>query len=134
MLFVGISAGAAAAHPHVWVTARAQVVFNAQGQIEAIRNAWVFDEMYSAFATQGLGKDGQLLTKDELAPLAKTNVEFLAEFDYFTYAKAASQKIEFGAPGRLFAGTAAGQARGLALHPPAKDSDERNQGVFVPSL
>ena len=37
MLFVGISAGAAAAHPHVWVTARAQVVFNAKGQIEAIR-------------------------------------------------------------------------------------------------
>ncbi|HEY8009140.1 MAG TPA: DUF1007 family protein [Methylocella sp.] len=98
MLFVGISASAAAAHPHVWVTARAQVVFNAQGQIEAIRNAWVFDEMYSAFATQGLGKDGQLLSKDELAPLAKTNVESLEEFDYFTYAKAASQKIEFGAP------------------------------------
>ena len=63
MLFVGISAGAAAAHPHVWVTARAQVVFNAQGQIEAIRNAWVFDEMYSAFATQGIGKDGQLLSQ-----------------------------------------------------------------------
>ncbi|HZM08484.1 MAG TPA: DUF1007 family protein [Methylocella sp.] len=97
-IFVALLTGAAAAHPHVWVTARAQVVFNAQGEIEAIRNAWVFDEMYSAFATQGLGKDGQLLSKDELAPLAKTNVESLAEFDYFTYAKAANQKIEFGAP------------------------------------
>jgi ABC-type uncharacterized transport system substrate-binding protein len=97
-IFAAVLTGAAAAHPHVWVTARAQVVFNAQGEIEAIRNAWVFDEMYSAFATQGLGKDGQLLSKDELAPLAKTNVESLAEFDYFTYAKAANQKIEFGAP------------------------------------
>ena len=48
--------------------------------------------MYSAFATQGQGKEGQLLTKDDLAPLAKTNVEFLAEFDYFTYAKAAKSK------------------------------------------
>lgn len=97
-VFAAVFTGAAGAHPHVWVSAREQVVFNARGEVEAIRNTWTFDEMYSAFATQGQGKDGQLLTRDELAPLAKTNVESLAEFDYFTYAKAASQKIEFGAP------------------------------------
>lgn len=98
-VFAAVLPGTAAAHPHVWVSARAQVIFNAQGEIEAIRHAWTFDEMYSAFVTDGQGKDGQLLTKEELAPLAKTNVESLAEFDYFTYAKAASQKIEFGTPG-----------------------------------
>ncbi|GEM_PF-306391 len=91
-------AKAAAAHPHVWVTARAQVIFDARGEIEAIRNTWTFDEMYSAFVTQGQGKEGQLLTKEELAPLAKSNVESLAEFDFFTYAKAANQKVEFEAP------------------------------------
>jgi ABC-type uncharacterized transport system substrate-binding protein len=74
------------------------VIFNAKGEIEAIRQAWTFDEMYSAFVTEGQGKEGQLLTKDELAPLAKTNIESLAEFDYFTYAKAAKQNIEFAAP------------------------------------
>ena len=97
-VFAAVLTGTASAHPHVWVTARAQVIFDAKGEIEAIRNAWTFDEMYSAFVTQGQGKDGQLLTKEELAPLAKTNVESLAEFDYFTYAKAANQKIEFEAP------------------------------------
>lgn len=91
-------AQSAAAHPHVWVSARAQVIFDANGEIEAIRNAWTFDEMYSAFVTEGQAKDGQLMTKEELAPLAKTNVESLAEFDYFTYAKAANAKIEFEAP------------------------------------
>lgn len=88
----------ALAHPHVWVTAREDVIFDGQGQISAIRGAWVFDDMYSAFATQGLGKDGQLATKEELAPLAKTNVDSLAEFEYFTFAKMAGTKIEFGAP------------------------------------
>ncbi|HUB63614.1 MAG TPA: DUF1007 family protein [Methylocella sp.] len=88
----------AAAHPHVWVTARAQVIFDAKGEIEAIRNTWTFDEMYSAFVTEGQGKEGQLLTKEDLAPLAKTNVESMAEFDFFTYAKAANQKVEFGEP------------------------------------
>ncbi len=89
---------AAAAHPHVWVTARAQAVFNTKGEIESIRHTWVFDEMYSAFVTEGQGQDGKLMTKEELAPLAKSNVESLAEFDYFTYAKAAGQNIEFAAP------------------------------------
>jgi len=79
-VFVAGLAQNAAAHPHVWVSARAQVIFDAKGEIEAIRHAWTFDEMYSAFVTEGQGKDGQLMTKEELAPLAKTNVESLAEF------------------------------------------------------
>ena len=88
----------ALAHPHVWVTAREDVIFDNQGQISAIRGSWVFDDMYSAFATQGLGKDGQLATKEDLAPLAKTNVDSLAEFEYFTFAKLAGEKVEFGPP------------------------------------
>ena len=74
------------------------MIFDAKGEIEAIRHAWTFDEMYSAFVTEGQGKDGQLMTKEELAPLAKTNVESLAEFDFITYAKVANAKIEFGTP------------------------------------
>lgn len=97
-VFVAGLSGVAAAHPHVWVSAREQVIFDAKGEIEAIRNAWTFDEMYSAFVTEGQGKEGQLLTKEDLAPLAKSNVESLAEFDFFTYAKAANQKVEFGTP------------------------------------
>ena len=97
-VFVAVLNGAAAAHPHVWVSAREQLVFDAKGEIEAIRHAWTFDEMYSAYVTEGQGKDGELMTKEELAPLAKSNVESLAEFDFFTYAKAASAKIEFGTP------------------------------------
>jgi ABC-type uncharacterized transport system substrate-binding protein len=96
--FVAVFAPIASAHPHVWVTARAQAVFNAKGEIAAIRHTWTFDEMYSAFVTEGQGQDGKLMTKEELAPLAKSNVESLAEFDYFTFAKAAGQNIEFAAP------------------------------------
>ncbi|MGH6936140.1 MAG: DUF1007 family protein, partial [Methylocella sp.] len=47
-VFVAGLARSAAAHPHVWVSARAQVIFDAKGEIEAIRHAWTFDEMYSA--------------------------------------------------------------------------------------
>lgn len=88
----------ASAHPHVWVTARATVLFDKDGQVAGIRHDWAFDEMYSAFATQGLGKDGKPPTRDELQPLARTNVESLAEFDYFTFAKESGRKLEFDGP------------------------------------
>jgi ABC-type uncharacterized transport system substrate-binding protein len=52
----------------------------------------------TAVFVAGLAQDGQLMTKQELAPLAKTNVESLAEFDFFTFAKVANAKVEFGAP------------------------------------
>ena len=73
------------------------MIFQPDGKIAAIRNSWMFDDMYSAFAVQGLAKDGQLATKEQLAPLAKTNVESLAEFGYFTFAKNAGAENRFRA-------------------------------------
>lgn len=97
-LILAALSGPALAHPHVWVAAREEVLFDAQGRVEAIRHIWTFDEMYSAFAVQGLGKDGQPPTREELAPLAKTNVESLAEFQYFTAVKTGPTYQEFGEP------------------------------------
>ncbi|MBI1980693.1 MAG: DUF1007 family protein [Methylocystis sp.] len=93
--------GTATAHPHVWVAARSEVVFAPDGRIAGIQHAWEFDEMYSAYAVQGLGKDGKPPTREELAPLAKTNVESLAEFEYFTFAKHNSAKLAFKPPEKV---------------------------------
>ena len=93
-----LAAGGAAAHPHVFVTAKEQVLFGPDGKVTGVRADWTFDDMYSSFVTQGLGTPGQLLTKEELAPLAKTNVESLAEFGYFTVAKLNSHALVFDPP------------------------------------
>lgn len=98
MVFGLALAQRAEAHPHVWVTGRSEIIFDQTGLVKAIRNTWVFDEMYSAFATEGLGKDGKPPAPEELAPLAKTNIESLAEFDDFTYAKEAGAKVVFAEP------------------------------------
>ncbi len=92
------AAAPAAAHPHVWVDAKAEIVFNKAGLVAGVRNEWVFDEMYSAFAVQGLENGAKLATPAELAPLAKTNVESLSDFDYFTFAKAGGRKVAFAKP------------------------------------
>lgn len=95
---IGILSSAASAHPHVWVEAHEDVLFNKDGLVTGIRSTWLFDEMYSAFAVQGLEKDGKLATPEELAPLAKTNVDSLAEFDYFTFAKSGGVALKFDKP------------------------------------
>jgi ABC-type uncharacterized transport system substrate-binding protein len=90
---------AALAHPHVFVDARAEIQFDAQGQVTAIRNIWRFDDAFSAFATQGLDADGDgIYSKEELAPLAKVNVDSLKEFDYFTIPKLAGKRIGLKLP------------------------------------
>ena len=74
------------AHPHVWATVRSEIVLGPNHQITGIRHSWTFDEFYTAMAVEGLdtNKDG-VYSKEELAPLAKVNVESLKEFDYFTF-------------------------------------------------
>lgn len=96
LLVAGVTA--AQAHPHVWVTAREEAIFDSQGRLTAIRGHWLFDDMYSAFATEGLGKGGAPPTREELAPLAKTNAESLAEFDYFTHARTGHDQVAFAPP------------------------------------
>ncbi len=92
------AASGAEAHPHVFVVAQEQVIFSPDGKISGIRSSWTFDDMYSSFLVQGLGAPDAILTAQQLAPLAKTNVESLTEFGYFTVVKAAGKQLEFNEP------------------------------------
>jgi len=97
LAFAGVS-GSADAHPHVWVTAKAEVVYD-QGQIVAIQHHWTFDEFYTAMAIQGLDKNGDgIYSRDELAELAQVNMDGLKEFDYFTYALVGKTAVAFSPP------------------------------------
>jgi ABC-type uncharacterized transport system substrate-binding protein len=98
-LFLLAGIAGANAHPHVWVIAKSELVYSPDGKLKEIRHAWTFDEMFSAFAAQGLdtNNDGKL-SRDELADLAKTNVESLKEFGYFTVSKKGETPLEFEEP------------------------------------
>lgn len=92
-------AAPAAAHPHVWVTMNTEIIYAPDGSVTGLRQSWAFDDMFSAFALQGLaGKEKGKFTRAELAPLAKENVESLKEFNYFTFATADGNKAPFAEP------------------------------------
>jgi ABC-type uncharacterized transport system substrate-binding protein len=94
-----LAAAAAEAHPHVWITARSEVVYAPDGSITGVRHAWTFDEMFTTYALQGLAtKTKGVYTREELAPLAQTNVESLKEFGFFTFVKADGKKEKFVDP------------------------------------
>jgi ABC-type uncharacterized transport system substrate-binding protein len=90
-----LTAPRADAHPHVWVTMSAELLYAPDGLATGVRHAWTFDDMYSAFATTGIeAKTKGQFTREELQPLAQINAESLKDFDYFTYAKVNGKKLK----------------------------------------
>lgn len=72
------------AHPHVWVSVQTGIVMDGK-EVKAVNHRWIFDEAFSAFASQGLDENGDgIYSREELQPLAQVNVESLSEYDYFS--------------------------------------------------
>jgi ABC-type uncharacterized transport system substrate-binding protein len=81
-------AGAALAHPHVWVQARAELVLDQKRNLVAVRESWTFDPEYSAFAVLNLDskRDG-VPDQPKLDAMAAERLEAMAETAYFTQGK-----------------------------------------------
>lgn len=100
-LFVLMSTRAVLAHPHVWVTMKEELIYSDDGALTGVRHIWTFDEMFSSYAVQGIPASIQgRFTRQELEELAKTNIDSLKEYRYFTSARADGkrQNAIFGDP------------------------------------
>src|SRR5581483_942289 len=114
LLLLLCGASAAEAHQHVWIPAVSELLYAPDGTLTGVRHAWTFDEMFAAYALQGIEtKTKGVYTREELAPLAQTNAESLKEFSYFTFAKADGKKERFEDPVDYFLDYSNGQ---LTLH------------------
>lgn len=137
LALIAATASPAWAHPHVFVTSRAEVVYAPDGKVTGVRHSWTFDQAYSAFITQGLdaNKDGKL-SPEELRTLAKENTESLADFEYFTVLKANGAKQAFDAArdyGMTYANEEATLSYFLPLKAPAVASKALTLEVSDPS-
>jgi ABC-type uncharacterized transport system substrate-binding protein len=106
---LSLAAGRAQAHPHVWISVTSELLYAADGSVTGLRHAWTFDDAFSANAVQGLlGKSKGSYTRDELAPLAQTQVEALKDNTYFTFLRASetffkvSERLSFAEPADYF--------------------------------
>ena len=84
VLLVG-EVGAAAAHPHVWITDVTTFVFEDR-QLAALRHRWTFDEFFGSFVIEEHDVDGDgRFDPAEIATLRQGAFDNLAEFGYFTH-------------------------------------------------
>ncbi|MTI45063.1 ABC-type nickel/cobalt efflux system permease component RcnA [Roseibium hamelinense] len=89
----------AAAHPHVFVEARSELVFDDAGIATAVRHSFRFDDAYTAFAIQGFDTNGDgIYSREELSELADINVESMGEFGYFTFGDNGRIELDFNPP------------------------------------
>lgn len=86
------------AHPHVWITVEAQVVYE-NGFFTGIAQTWIFDEFYTSYAVQGLDANGDgAYDQGELAELTSKYRYALGDDAYFTLAELRGEKTPFGSP------------------------------------
>ncbi len=87
---------AALAHPHIFIDAKAVLVFDDSGRLSAIRNSWTFDEAFSVWQIQGLDVDEDgITTSAEMQELADENLAGLAEYGFYTSAGEADDQLRF---------------------------------------
>lgn len=133
---MGATVGARA-HPHVFVEAHAVLIFNEGRSIEAVRHEWTFDAAYSAFAVAGLDADQSgAFEPSELEPLARLNVEALADYGCFTDVVVDGARQAFAPPtnyGLVHDGVYLTLFFELRLEQPTAPGDPVTLQVFDPS-
>ena len=95
ILIVACGAGAPVfAHPHVFVDVDLSMEVTEDGAVRRLRQEWTFDDMYSAFAVQGLPGPRGNPAPEGLARLAEEMMDKLDAVDYFTTASAPDQDLQ----------------------------------------
>lgn len=99
MIAVAVVARPAVAHPHAWIDVEVQVQFDAAAQVRALRMTWLFDELYSAYVTQGLVFNaGGMADPAQTARIRQVLMKNLARFHYMTWVEAGTGEVAFGEP------------------------------------
>ena len=92
--------GAAMAHPHIFIDAKATLVFDDQGELATIHNSWTFDEAFSVWQIQGLDTNNDGITSsDEMQDLADENLKGLGEYGFYVSAGEGQDSLAFTAVG-----------------------------------
>lgn len=77
----------AIAHPHIFIDAKVDIVFDDAGAISALRHSWTFDTAFSVWMVQGLDTNGDgTVSPDEMQELADENVVGLSDYGFYTVA------------------------------------------------
>jgi nickel/cobalt transporter (NicO) family protein len=87
-------AAPALAHPHIFIDARAAVLFDDAGNFAGIRHTWTFDPEFSTWQIQGLDTNADgVTTSEEMQELADETMKGLGEYQFYTFAGEGDETI-----------------------------------------
>jgi nickel/cobalt exporter len=88
LLVIWLAASAPAlAHPHLFIDAKAVLLFDAEGRFTGMRHEWTFDEAFSSWSIQGLDANNDGVTsREEMQGLADEHMRGLADYSFYTFA------------------------------------------------
>lgn len=93
-LLLVLVAGSAHAHPHAWIDLRVVVVFDTAGELQALRQTWVFDPSYSQLLLEGMETTRPGLDLEPaLRQLRQRLLGNLRDYDYFTELRRGAQTL-----------------------------------------
>lgn len=101
LVFPFALAGAATAHPHVFVEAGLQVAVDAAGTATGVTVSWEYDEFYSLTSFEDLGLDSDydgVLTPEELARLDGFDLNWIDGYEGDLYLSTAAGPVALGPP------------------------------------
>lgn len=84
----------AAAHPHIWIKAHAQLIVE-RGELTAIEQHWSFDELFSDFVRTEYDRNGDgAFDEEETRTVATDAFGSLAEFGFLTHLRIGERAVE----------------------------------------
>ncbi len=93
----GVAAGAAQAHPHVWINAFAELDYR-DGEIRGIRVSWTFDDFFSLLLLEDFDKDrDRRFNAAEVDGIADQSLGSLKDFGYFTHIRVNGEAFDYSA-------------------------------------
>jgi ABC-type uncharacterized transport system substrate-binding protein len=98
---MGVGAGPAVAHPHVWIDTGIEVILNDRNEAVAVRITWTYDDLYSLYVVGDMGLDPDWdgkLTPEEEARLAGFDMKWDPGFPGDTYALAGEAALALSRP------------------------------------
>jgi ABC-type uncharacterized transport system substrate-binding protein len=104
MIAVGLlsaAPGPVLAHPHVFIDAAVEVIFDAEGRAEALRLSWTYDDLFSLLIVEDRGLDPDydgILTPDAVAALSGFDMQWDADFPGDTYALLSGAELALSRP------------------------------------
>ncbi len=110
--------GALLAHPHVFIDAALEVLFDDEGRAEALRVSWTYDDLYSLTVISDMGLDPDFdgaLTETERAKLSGFDMQWDASFPGDTYPLLGDADLALSRPSDWSANYTAGRITSVHL-------------------